>query len=209
LSNSSAPDLAPLSTFRKVAETKSFTAAARALRMTVPAVSRQISKLEKALRVQLIARTTRALRLTEAGELLYGHCERGLGELEQALAMVSSLRGEAQGLLRVVATPCFGRLHVVPAVADFLAAHPRVAVQISLSHADSSFLGSRAMPAPLITAWCSASMVSARKLPRTWTRWRWRPRATGQESRGSGWVMTKQLWRLRSSGWRGAPCCWM
>ena len=129
-----------VATFRKVAEVKNFTVAARELRITPSAASRQITRLEESLGVQLFARTTRSLRLTEAGETFYNHCVRGLTELDHAIAMVSQYCHEPSGQLRISTTPCFGKLHVVPVVVDFLKAYPKISVDITLSHSESSFL---------------------------------------------------------------------
>jgi DNA-binding transcriptional LysR family regulator len=137
-------DLSAVTTFKKVVESGSFTAAAHELQMTLSAVSRQVSRLEQALGAQLIARTTRALRLTQAGQVFYDHCARGLRELDHAVEAVSQSNGELNGVLRVITTTCFGRLHVVPAVLDFLALHPKLVIDLSWRHAEESFLGNKA-----------------------------------------------------------------
>jgi DNA-binding transcriptional LysR family regulator len=135
-------DLQYIAVFRKVAETGNFSAAAEVLHMTPSTVSRQITRLEERLGVQLLARTTRNLRLTEAGSTFYDACTRGMAQLEEAVRAVSQLQQEPQGLLRVGTTPFFGKLHIVPAITDFMARYPKVSVDISLGHADSSFLES-------------------------------------------------------------------
>jgi len=135
-------DLQYIPVFRKVAEAGNFSAAAQALRMTPSTVSRQITRLEERLGVQLLARTTRNLRLTEAGSKFYDSCTRGMAQLEDAIRAISQLQDEPQGLLRVGTTPFFGKLHIVPAITDFLFRYPKVSVDISLGHSDSSFLES-------------------------------------------------------------------
>lgn len=132
-------DLDLIATFTKVAENGNFSAAARDLRITLSAVSRQIARLENNLGVQLFARTTRSLRMTEAGEQFYEYCLRGLTELEHGVALVSRLRREPQGLLRVSATPFFGKAHLVPAILPFIAKYPQVSVDLSLRHSETSF----------------------------------------------------------------------
>jgi DNA-binding transcriptional LysR family regulator len=138
----SVDDLQYIAVFRKVAETGNFSAAAEALGMTPSTVSRQITRLEERLGVQLLARTTRNLRLTEAGSTFYDACARGMVQLEEAIRAISEFQQEPQGLLRVGTTPFFGRLHIVPAITDFIAQHPKVSVDLSLGHADSSILES-------------------------------------------------------------------
>lgn len=112
--------------------------------MTLSTISRQIARLEDRLGVQLVARTTHALRLTEEGQLLYDHSARGLDELEKGIALVSQLRAEPRGVLRIITTTCFGKLHILPAILDFLPLYPQVTIDVSLSHAEASFLGNRA-----------------------------------------------------------------
>jgi len=137
-------DLLALTTFTKVVESGSFTAAAQELQMTLSAVSRQVSRLEQALGAQLIARTTRTLRLTQAGQAFYGHCASGLRELDHGVEAVYQSNDELRGMFRVITTTSFGRLHVVPAVLDFLALHPRLVIDVSWRHAEESFLGNKA-----------------------------------------------------------------
>ena len=79
--------LQKMSTFTRVIESGSISAAARQLGLSGPAVSRQISTLEQQLRVPLLVRTTRRMTLTEAGKRYYDHCLRILRELDDAQAV--------------------------------------------------------------------------------------------------------------------------
>jgi DNA-binding transcriptional LysR family regulator len=132
-------DLAVIVAFRKVAETGNFTVAAQDLRVTPSAVSRQITRLEESLGVQLLIRTTRHLRLTKLGEQFYRNCAKGLVEVEHAIQIVSRVREEPHGVLRIGVTPFFGKAHLMPAILDFLGTHPKVTVDVTLSHSEVSF----------------------------------------------------------------------
>lgn len=125
-------DLAAMAVFAKVVESKGFSAAARQLGLTKSAVSKQVSRLESSLGARLLNRTTRALSLTEAGAAVYEHCARLVAAAEEAEHAVSRLAAAPRGLLRVTASVTFGRLHVAPAIRDFLAAYPEVQVQLML-----------------------------------------------------------------------------
>ena len=93
-----------LKTFSAVVENHSFTAAANALGISKPVVSKHISLLEKHLGVQLLHRTTRTLRLTHAGEVFYSHSHKIMSDVLEAEKSVLPLQNEPQGLLRIAAT---------------------------------------------------------------------------------------------------------
>jgi DNA-binding transcriptional LysR family regulator len=90
-----------LTILREVAARGTITAAAEALHLTGPAVSHQVGTLERELGVQLLERTPRAVRVTEAGRLLVARSEKILAECEAAVAEVDALVGEISGLVRV------------------------------------------------------------------------------------------------------------
>jgi DNA-binding transcriptional LysR family regulator len=119
--------------FVRIVERGSLSAAARELGKTLPALSRSLRALEERLGARLLTRTTRALSLTEFGQQYFEHCRRILREVEEAEAMAGAARGVAQGLVRVTAPLLFGRLHVAPLVAPFLAVHPQVQLDLQLS----------------------------------------------------------------------------
>jgi DNA-binding transcriptional LysR family regulator len=93
----------------------SLSAAGRALRRSSASITRAIAALEERVGTALLQRTTRSLKLTEAGERYLAVARRVLAELD-----------EPQGLLSVTAPVAFGSLHVRPILDDFLAAHPSV-----------------------------------------------------------------------------------
>ncbi|TAL21378.1 MAG: LysR family transcriptional regulator [Aquabacterium sp.] len=110
--------------FTSVAEAGGFAAGARRLRMSPPAVTRAIAALERHIGVPLFKRTTRLVRLTEAGERYLADCRRILLDLEEAEAQAGGAHAEPRGLLTVTAPVQFGRLHVAPLLLDFLDRHP-------------------------------------------------------------------------------------
>lgn len=123
--------LAHMATFVRIVEGKSLSAAARAQRLSLPAVSRQLSALEEELGRSLVVRSTRKLRITEAGLRLYEHALRVLREVEDARAAVSEPGGVA-GRLVVSVSLSYGMLEVVPRVKRLSELHPRLEVDLRL-----------------------------------------------------------------------------
>lgn len=119
-----------LHTFRTVAAHGSITAAARSLRYTQSAVSRQIAGLEAEVGVPLFDRLPRGVALTEEGRCLLGHAEAVLDRLDTARRDLAALRDLTAGRLRVGAFPTAVAALVPRALAAFRDAHPRVAVQL-------------------------------------------------------------------------------
>ena len=115
-----------------VAEAESFAGGARLVGMSPPSVTRVIAGLEKRLGTLLLARSTRSLRLTEAGRRYVEDCKRILLELEEAeeLATGSSIR--ARGNLTVTAPVMFGELYLIPLITEYLSAHPQVTINALL-----------------------------------------------------------------------------
>ena len=112
--------------FVTVADAHGFAAAARRLGLAAAGVTRSIQALEQRLGVALLQRTTRSVRLTEAGERFLGDCRRILADLDEAQALARGDYREPQGQLAVTAPSMFGRIHVLPLLLAFLDSHPRV-----------------------------------------------------------------------------------
>ena len=112
--------------FAAVADAQGFAPAARSLRLSAPAVTRAVAALEDRLGARLLHRTTRVVRLTEAGAHFLADCKRILGEVEEAEAAATGSHTELRGPLAITAPLMFGRLHVAPIVLDFLKRHPAV-----------------------------------------------------------------------------------
>ena len=125
--------LAAIEAFVRVAEAQSFSQAARRLRSSKSAVSRNVGALEFELGVRLFHRTTRSLTLTEAGRGYFERATRILADLEEANLAVSQLQSAPRGRLRVSAPMSFGFLHLAPALPDFLARYPEVAVDLAMN----------------------------------------------------------------------------
>lgn len=120
-----------LEIFLRVVQEGGFSAAARGVGLTPSAVSKLITRLEARLGTRLFARTTRALSLTEEGEAYHRAGQRILQELNDAEQAAAS--GAVRGRLSVNASLPFGAMFVVPAIAPFLARHPEVLVDLSLT----------------------------------------------------------------------------
>src|SRR5256885_719681 len=103
--------------FAKVAESRSFAAAAARLNFSAGMVSQHVKALEDRLGARLLNRTTRKVSLTEVGRAYYERCTRLLADLEEAERAASDLQTAPRGDLRVNATPSFGMVPLAPAVA--------------------------------------------------------------------------------------------
>ncbi|HKY35533.1 MAG TPA: LysR family transcriptional regulator [Polyangiaceae bacterium] len=124
--------LALMQTFVAVAEEEGFAPAARHLGVSPPVVTRAVAALEARLGVRLLERTTRKVRLTEAGARYLGDCKRLLGEIEDAEAAVSGEHKSSRGLLSITASVMFGRMFVAPILVEFLAKYPQVTARALL-----------------------------------------------------------------------------
>ncbi|EIM31293.1 transcriptional regulator, partial [Leptothrix ochracea L12] len=112
----------------------SYTAAAQRLGVSKAAMSQRISELERAAGVPLVQRTTRSVRLTEAGQQLTDATRGAFEHIERGFASVRDLAGGApRGLLRVTAPVALGRQRIVPLLPDFLRAHPEIRIELDLS----------------------------------------------------------------------------
>jgi DNA-binding transcriptional LysR family regulator len=119
--------------FTAIVEKQSLTAAARHLGRSLQAVSRSLAVLERDLGVELIRRTTRRSNPTDAGQVFYQRLSAALAEIDAAKVETSNRRVEATGVLRIAGSTNFSPLYVVPALPEFLAAHPGVQVDLELS----------------------------------------------------------------------------
>ena len=128
------PALLPLmASFVRVVEHGSFSAAARLQGTSASALSRQIAQLEAQLGLRLLERTTRRLRLSEAGAEVFERCREMLAAADAALAVGERLMSHARGQIRLSVPKAFGKYLVAPLMADFLARYPEVDVSLNLS----------------------------------------------------------------------------
>lgn len=126
-------DLNLLAIYARVVDAGSFAEAARRLGISRSATSKAVAKLEKSLGARLLNRTTRHLSLTEIGAAVASCCTRMLEEVEEVERLADSLNSEPRGTLRVSASVAFGTLHVAPALADFLSAHPELRMELTIT----------------------------------------------------------------------------
>lgn len=127
-------NLNQLRIFRAVSETNSITAAAQALKISQPAVSKQLAELEKSIGVALFDRRPRGVRLTAAGEVLSHHARRLFREEEAAEAAVRALLGLDAGRLAIGASTTIGNYIVPPLFGELRDAHPHVALQLEIGN---------------------------------------------------------------------------
>ncbi len=125
--------LAAMTAFARVAETRSFSDAARRLGTSKSVVSRQIMALEADLGARLFHRTTRSMTLTEAGEGYYERVSRILTDVDEANLSVTRLQAAPRGRLRINAPMSFGVRHLAPSLPDFLALHPEVEIDMTMN----------------------------------------------------------------------------
>jgi LysR family transcriptional regulator, regulator for bpeEF and oprC len=125
-------DLNELQIFSVLAREMSFTRTAEALEISKAAVSRAIASLEARLATRLLERTTRRLRLTEAGEIYLIYAKRCMEEAEYAEAAVSKLAEQPRGTLRVAMPVTMARSSIAPKLAQFLKTYPELRIEITL-----------------------------------------------------------------------------
>jgi DNA-binding transcriptional LysR family regulator len=118
--------------FAAVAERGGFSAAARSLRVSAPSVTRGVAELETRLGVTLFHRSTRAVALTEDGAALLPRATRLLADFAAAERELQGTAGEPRGQLNLTAPVLFGRLHVLPVVADLLDRHAGLTIELML-----------------------------------------------------------------------------
>jgi len=122
-----------LAAFVAVADTGSFTSAAKKLGRDASIVSRRVSQLEQQLGVSLLSRTTRRVALTEVGSRYYGRVQGILEELSNASREASDVAVTPQGLLRVSVPVTFGRQWIAPLLPEFIGRHPQIRIDARFS----------------------------------------------------------------------------
>ncbi len=116
-----------------IAQVGSFTKAAQRLSLSKAAISQRIADLERAMGVQLVARTTRSVRLSEAGQRLVEETEASFAQITRSLAEARDAAGQPRGLLRITAPVALGRQHVAPQLESFLRLYPEIRIELDLS----------------------------------------------------------------------------
>jgi DNA-binding transcriptional LysR family regulator len=129
-----------LGLFVAVARERSFASAARRTRVPTSTLSRRVAKLEDALGVRLLHRTSRSVGLTGDGERLLARAGGSLDDLLAALDRTADREDEPAGRLKITAPVLTGSTRIAPILFAFAAAHPRVAVELDLSNAVASLV---------------------------------------------------------------------
>jgi LysR family transcriptional regulator for bpeEF and oprC len=119
-----------MAVFRRVVEAKSFSAVARESNMSQSTVSKHIASLEERLDTKLLNRSTRSLKLTEAGKEYYQHCIRILNDFQEAEASVGKGKIDPTGTLRISTSAAFGRTYLLPYLGEFLSTYPDINIDL-------------------------------------------------------------------------------
>jgi DNA-binding transcriptional LysR family regulator len=169
----------------EVAERRSFSGAARALRTSPAAMSRAVAALEQELGVALLRRTTRHVSLTPEGAAFLEECRHAIEKLDNAARVIRGGNAEPRGLLSISAPIVFGRMHVLPIVTELLEVHHDLRVELMLTDrfarlvdegvdvavriaelTDSSLLGVRVGETQRVLV-ASPDYLAAREMPQT------------------------------------------
>lgn len=127
------PDLGQMETLVLTSELGSLAAVAKKLGITPAAISKQLTRLEEELGLQLLLRSTRRIELTEVGMDYCLQCRRILEEVETASALVSQVKTIPHGILKVVSGRHFAASYVVPHLKEFLSKYPKIELKLELA----------------------------------------------------------------------------
>jgi DNA-binding transcriptional LysR family regulator len=151
--------------FARVAETGSFSRAARDLGLSKATVSKRVAELEAAFGVALVARTTRRASLTEAGERTLVHAQRILESAEAARDEALEARASPRGRLKITAPITFGLRYIAPILPEFLAAYPDIQLDVSLADKTVDLIGEGFDAAVRIRQMEDSSLIARRLAP--------------------------------------------
>ncbi|CDF93604.1 MULTISPECIES: LysR family transcriptional regulator [unclassified Pseudomonas] len=132
--------LGSIELFCLAAEAGSFTAAAQVAGVTPAAVSRSIFRLEERLGSRLFVRTTRSIRLTEAGKTYFEQCRQALTQLVEAQQEMMGAQSMPSGQLRISLPTTYGHHRILPLLPAFRALYPQVSVDVHLSNRNIDFV---------------------------------------------------------------------
>lgn len=135
--------LTSMRVFSQVAASGSFSATADQMAMSRAMVTRCISELEEWLNARLLQRTTRKVTLTDAGEQFLRRCQQILTLTDEVVEETANLTSELRGQLRITCSVSFGYAQMASAIADFLALHPKLKIDLNVSDASINLVDAR------------------------------------------------------------------
>jgi DNA-binding transcriptional LysR family regulator len=154
--------LEAMAIFLRVVDKGSFSAASRDLGVPLATVSRKVNELEGHLGTRLLVRTTRKVTLTEAGITYMASARRILDEIDETERVAAGEFRDPRGELILTAPLLFGRLHILPIVADFLGAYPEINIRLLLSDRNLHLIEDHVDMAVRIGSLPDSSMVATR-----------------------------------------------
>ena len=154
--------LAAMSLLLTVADSGSLSAASRKLGVPLPTVSRKISDLEAHLNTRLLTRSTRKLALTDSGAAYVAAAKRILDEVSEAERAASGEQAAPRGELVITAPLAFGRLHLLPVIAEFLTQWPEIDVRLVLADRNLHLIDDHVDIAVRIGALADSALISTR-----------------------------------------------
>jgi DNA-binding transcriptional LysR family regulator len=131
--------LGSIELFCLTAQHRGFTAAAQAAGLSAAAVSRSVARLEARLGVRLLMRTTRQVRLTDAGERYFEQCRQALGQLAEAERAVTGQQQTPSGLVRMSLPTSYGHYRVLPLLPAFTKKYPEIELDLQLTNRNVDF----------------------------------------------------------------------
>lgn len=129
-----------LEAFVRIADTGSLSSAAKALRLTQPAISKRLDRLERQVKTRLVERGTRGIRLTDAGAKYLEVVKRLRSELEQTETSLSAARAGLSGTLRLSLPTSLGQCWLMRLIVEFQKQHPHVEIEATLTDAVTDFV---------------------------------------------------------------------